>query len=195
MSKDKIERLKELCTKYANEWNEEEALHDFEDLFLNNTNSIEQSILDAYIDCNMSRSEMRASGVKAYLNFMSEIVDMKSAIKYLKNALPDGYNDFDPEKLNILPKDWKVIVAREHSPCLYILGDKVSEIQQLKEILDCDEIDLYTQKDFKTALNFHNNRSRWSFNDPTFCRYPDSIKQIYEDLIEQDTVATRIWWD
>lgn len=44
----------------------------------------------------------------------------KDAMNIMKQALPDGYNDFKAELIDKLPADAKIQIAREGSVCLYV---------------------------------------------------------------------------
>lgn len=62
-------------------------------------------------------------------------VDKKTAIKIMEEACP-GYNAFTPDLLKLLPEDCQIILAREGSVCIYVIGDVPNTV----EADECDYI-------------------------------------------------------
>jgi hypothetical protein len=66
------------------------------------------------------------------------------AMNIMKQALPDGYNDFTPQLIDKLPADAKIQIAREGSVCLYVkTTTKLSKASLKADELDQVEPGLY----------------------------------------------------
>jgi hypothetical protein len=65
------------------------------------------------------------------------MLSKKDAMNIMKQALPNGYNEFKAELIDKLPADSKIQIAREYSVCLYVkTNTKLS-----KASLKADELD------------------------------------------------------
>jgi hypothetical protein len=61
----------------------------------------------------------------------------KDAMNIMKQALPDGYNEFTAELIDKLPADAKIQLGREYSVCLYVK----TNTKPSKASLKADELD------------------------------------------------------
>ena len=66
------------------------------------------------------------------------VLSKKEAMDIMKQALPDGYNDFRAELIDKLPSDAKIQLGREYSVCMYV---KTSS-KPSKASLKADELDM-----------------------------------------------------
>lgn len=66
------------------------------------------------------------------------VLSKKEAMEIMKQALPDGYNDFRAELIDKLPSDAKIQLGREYSVCMYV---KTSS-KPSKASLKADELDM-----------------------------------------------------
>ena len=76
-----------------------------------------QDAIDAYGDLHNSKDRN--------LNWKSKFLPANKVIEIISKSLPDGYNDFDPQKVNRLIKNnsnFKFSFGRDYSPVLYIKG-------------------------------------------------------------------------
>jgi hypothetical protein len=103
--------------------------------------------LTAYADC-VADNVMRKDAMRVRnLSFKSaHPVTVAEARAILSKAIVGGYNEFEPKLLRYLPQDRMVYIAREGSPCLYVLGAEFE--QDMK--LTADEFDFYPDKYVKT---------------------------------------------
>lgn len=160
---------------------------------------IRAKIIDAYSDC-CDGADSDASGYRC-LHFISEDITMKLACQYLEEAVPNGYNNFSVDLLEKLPQDWRVMVAREGSVCLYIMGDKFDELEKLRGELMFDELDLLGEDTLKGYLGctLHSmEMSTLMYKEDTFVGQRPSGEaemNLIRKMIKDKTVTTRIWWD
>jgi hypothetical protein len=167
---------------------------------------IKVQVLDAYADCNDSKDK---TGKKRCLHFISEPISMNKTIEYLKEAIPHGYNQFHYSLLEMFPKEWEVMIAREGSVCMYIKVNQVNFYSIFEELdLDLllhDEVSFYEEKDItelcmymlkinktkKISTDRYSSTSNDIFSDEQEIQNENIIKKIMEDK----TPITRIWWD
>jgi len=106
-----------------------------------------ESINEAVKEVNLGKDPK--SFAKAYdgSNTMWKNTTMFSktdAMNIMKQALPDGYNDFTPQLIDKLPADAKIQIAREGSVCLYVkTTTKLSKASLKADELDQVEPGLY----------------------------------------------------
>jgi hypothetical protein len=84
----------------------------------NNSIKILKETLAAYCDCNRAGSMDGRN-----LNFRaSGSVSKEVAMTIMQSALAlyGSYNEFTPEKLDLLPDDCQITLAREYSVCVYV---------------------------------------------------------------------------
>lgn len=105
---------------------------------------ITEEIIKAYSDCNgIYESAKRKLDFKA-----SGALSLNEAKEAMKQAIPNGYNEFTASKLRVLDAvidtEVKCWVAREGSVCLYLEnhGQKEADLPELIEILSADEVDI-----------------------------------------------------
>jgi hypothetical protein len=183
---DKINKINKLTAIDKNERVYSQLNKEF------NVNNTALHIINAYSDCN--NIQKNVTGYRC-TNFISEPITMSQAYKYLRAAIPGGYNDFDAELLLLLPQDWQVMVAREGSVCLYVLGDHTEEIKNFD--IKNDETMLCDSKFYKHRL-FWMNQDISEIKEQIFILSRPPIQQertIMENLIQANTITTRIWWD
>jgi hypothetical protein len=103
--------------------------------------------LTAYADC-VADNVMRKDAMQVRnLSFKSaHPVTVAEARGILSKAIVGGYNEFEPKLLRHLPQNRMVFIAREGSPCVYVLGP---QFDQPKKLL-ADEFNFYPDKYVKT---------------------------------------------
>lgn len=97
--------------------------------------------LTAYADCAAIKTPdaMR----RRNLSFKStHPVTIAEARAIFAKAIIGGYNDFTAKALRHLPQDRMCYLAREGSPCLYVLGETFDQSPKLM----ADEFDFYPEK-------------------------------------------------
>ena len=70
----------------------------------------------------------------------SKDVSCSEAIRIMSKAVPNGYNAFEASLLSLLPKNSRIVLAREGSVCVYLLGVKRLTMK-LRQELKADEYD------------------------------------------------------
>jgi hypothetical protein len=104
--------------------------------------TVEWAVLRAYADCHGNNDSFVEPMRDRNLNFCHALAISKTAaVKIMKKAIPDGYNEFDAELLDQLPRESRIRIAREGSVCVYVETPNGSQINQ--EGLKADEFDLY----------------------------------------------------
>ena len=126
--------------------------------------------------------------------FISDIIDMSTAYDILKEAIPNGWNNFNYECLLKFPQDWKIMIAKEFSPCIYVVGDKLKDIEKMQDEICFDEVFVYTAKDYKLHLEILNMRKEFTESHNERPINPDTL-EIFNKLINEKITTTRIWWD
>lgn len=77
----------------------------------------------AYADCTM---DWKVGERLRNLDFHAkDFVSRDEAYEIMKQAVPDGYNDFDAEIILQWPESVQVQCAREASVCLYLKGKEL----------------------------------------------------------------------
>ena len=100
---------------------------------------VQKQATKAYYDCWFSDFDIAEK--KRNLHYKAKsAVSRNEAIAILRSCIPTGYNEFEPELLNFLPEDSKVIIAREGSVCLYVKADDSTFDEKLKEDMKVDEM-------------------------------------------------------
>lgn len=105
-------------------------------------------VMQAYADCTDFQSEEALR--KRKLNFVASApVNAKQLKVILTKAIPDGYNNFDSEKVGnfllINCPTCQFTIGREMSPALYVTGPQ-NEIQKLRRSYDEILVDSCTPK-------------------------------------------------
>ncbi len=101
-------------------------------------NTVLEEVKTAFADCWMN--DFRAAAALRSLHFKaSESVAPDEAQMIARSALPEGYNAFAPELLNLFPADCRITFAREYSVCLYVTPG-ASPLPAANR-LGCDEYD------------------------------------------------------
>jgi hypothetical protein len=97
--------------------------------------------LTAYADCAAADgANMEDAYRRRNLAFKSaHPVTVVEAMQIFKKATPDGYNAFKAHCLRHIPDDRMMYLAREGSPCVYVLGP---EFEQTNGML-ADEFNFY----------------------------------------------------
>ena len=106
--------------------------------------------LTAYADCAADNVRRQDAMRVRNLSFKSaHPVTVAEARAILGKAIVGGYNAFEPKQLRYLPQDRMVYLAREGSPCLYVLGAAFPQSDKLP----ADEFDFYPNEYVKTYGN------------------------------------------
>ena len=99
----------------------------------------------SYADCNTNED----AGYKLRnLNFLaSSAVTPLEATQIMCEALncqvaTNGYNEFSPDVLCMLPSDAQVTLARQGSVCIYFTSRKKVNINMLRALMKADEFDI-----------------------------------------------------
>jgi hypothetical protein len=101
--------------------------------------------LTAYADCQNDSNE--ESMRNRNLSFKSaHTVTVAEAMAIFKKATPGGYNAFKAHCLRHIPDDRMLYLAREGSPCVYVVGP---EFEQTKGML-ADEFTFFPKQYVKT---------------------------------------------
>lgn len=92
-----------------------------------NMGNVKSEVLKAYYDMNSNVSFEEASGVRDLDFLASKPVSVDWAKQIMGEAVPRGYNQFDADysitKVASFFEDCEIIIARESSVCLYVIGD------------------------------------------------------------------------
>ncbi len=98
-------------------------------------------LLKAYSDCH---TRHRSSLIPdRNLDFCCPVtVSRDEAQRLLRRYVP-GYNAFQPKRLQALPSDCRVRLAREGSVCLYVETETLLQESAMRRALECDRCDLY----------------------------------------------------
>lgn len=103
--------------------------------------TVANEVKNAYSDCHDHKAGARDLMFRA-----SEAVSLQDAVAIMEKYVP-GYNDFKPELLWQLPKDVKVMIAREGSVCVYLNAPET-----LPDIRDCISSMKVDECDYDTEL-------------------------------------------
>ena len=110
--------------------------------------TVQKETLEAYAD---SRDEANGYERRNLAFKASHSVCVVDAMDIMKSACPHGYNEFTHKVLQYLPLDSGIILAREGSPCVYVLGPRFDQSPKLL----ADEFDFYPDeyvKDYGTPF-------------------------------------------
>jgi len=102
---------------------------------------VKQAYIDAWSDkCFDEVEPLRNLDFRA-----SEPVSPKVAVQIMKKAVPNGYNDFTPDLLDVLD-DCQVTLAREGSVCIYVDRELTRDE---RKALSPDEYNDYAEKGWR----------------------------------------------
>jgi hypothetical protein len=86
-------------------------------------------VCNAYADCTMpfeEASQLRSLSFKAY-----EPRTPRQVKQIMKRAIPDGYNNFNADLLDLFNPRCEITIAREYSVCLYVRGKNLPSMNKL----------------------------------------------------------------
>ncbi len=85
--------------------------------------NIGRAVLAAFADCHGSESSRNLGMSTRNLRFRAPGSTSVSDAMEIMSVACDGYNDFRPELLALLPADAQVTIAREGSVAIYVKGN------------------------------------------------------------------------
>lgn len=119
--------IDEANTKRA--WNEAERER------LAKLKAVRDEVKEAFADCWLPWEE---GSQRRNLEFLAtEAVTPTEAVEIMREATPDGYNEFDADLLALFPDTCRIRLAREASVAVYVTGEGRDD-PEVAQLLRCD---------------------------------------------------------
>lgn len=162
--------------------------------------NVKKEVKQAYYD-NHSDERFEDAAPKRDLSFLaSDTVSVEWAMKIMKEATPNGYNYFQPEKISLFTQYFKtepeIILAREASVAVYVVGvaedgrdfDRGGDERQM---LQADEHSVMTGNELIDRIESRQER----YGGKSHQREPQELSDELREKLMNEPEVHRFWWD